>query len=79
MNVKSEDVILGKIKEVFLYDSDTTVGLGFKEAGTRKGFKLTNSSRTLVIKCFKVNSFSIFEAGNISKFKDWLNSRIYCG
>ena len=46
--------VLGKIKEVFLYDGDTSVGLGFSEAGTRKGFKLVNSSRTLVIKCFKV-------------------------
>lgn len=43
----------GKIKEVFLFDSDTTVGFGFREAGTRKGFILTNSSRKIVIKCFK--------------------------
>ena len=50
----------GRIKEVFLFDSDTTVGLGFKEAGSRKGFKLTNCSRTLVIKCFRVISI-IFE------------------
>ena len=46
---------LGKIKEVFLFDGDTSVGLGFREAGTRKGFILTNSSRTLVIKCFRVD------------------------
>ena len=48
----------GRIKEVFLFDSDTTVGLGFKEAGSRKGFKLTNCSRTLVIKCFRVRSIT---------------------
>ena len=49
----SSDSFAGKIKEVFLFDSDTTVGFGFREAGTRKGFILTNSSRKIVIKCFK--------------------------
>ena len=40
---------------MFLFDSDTTVGFGFREAGSRKGFILTNSSRKIVIKCFKVH------------------------
>ena len=43
----------GEIKEVFLFDSDTRVGLGFKEAGTRKGFSVRNLSRTLVVKSLK--------------------------
>eukprot|EP00092_Neocalanus_flemingeri_P002528 GFUD01002705.1.p1 GENE.GFUD01002705.1~~GFUD01002705.1.p1 ORF type:complete len:857 (-),score=228.01 GFUD01002705.1:69-2507(-) len=43
----------GEIKEVFLFDSDTRVGLGFKEAGTRKGFAVRNLSRTLVVKSVK--------------------------
>ena len=43
----------GEIKEVFLFDSDTRVGLGFREAGTRKGFSVKNLSRTLVVKSFK--------------------------
>ena len=56
------DIFQGKIKEVFLYDSETSVGAGFREAGSRKGFKLSNSSRTLVIKCFRVtiDSFDYF-------------------
>ena len=51
------DIFQGKIKEVFLYDSETSVGAGFREAGSRKGFKLSNSSRTLVIKCFRVTFY----------------------
>ena len=53
VSVSSSDSFPGKIKEVFLFDSDTTVGFGFREAGSRKGFILTNSSRKIVIKCFK--------------------------
>ena len=43
----------GEIKEVFLFDSDTKVGLGFRGAGTRKGFSLRNLTRILVVNCLE--------------------------
>ena len=56
--------ISGQIKEVILFDSATEVARGFKETGSYKGFRITNSSRILVIKCPKVplDSFSLISS-----------------
>ena len=49
------NIFPGQIKEVVLFDCDTKVALGYSESGSKNGFKLTNSSRRIVIKCDKEN------------------------
>ena len=51
----NNNIFPGQIKEVILFDCDTKVGLGYSESGSKNGFKLTNSSRRIVIKCDKEN------------------------
>ena len=53
MSVNNSLHISGLIKDVLLFDSDTKVALGYEVSGSRNGFKLTNSSRRLVIRCDK--------------------------
>ena len=39
--------VSGEVKSVLLFDEETRVGLGWKEAGTRSGFRGEISIRTI--------------------------------
>ena len=52
---ENSEIFSGQVKEVVLFDCDTKVGLGHSESGSRNGFKVTNSSRRIVIRCDKEN------------------------